>query len=411
MNFKDKRVTVMGLGRFGGGIGVTKWLLGQGAKVLLTDRASESALALQLDELGTDDNLQIVFGEHRVEDFTNTDVVVVNPAVPTPWDNTYLHAAWEAGVHVTTEIELVVAQLDRKNVIGVTGTSGKSTTASMIYAALCSAGKQCRLGGNIGGSLLGDLSSLLVDEIVVLELSSAMLWWLDKNGGWSPSVAVLTTIEPNHLDWHGSFEAYKKCKELLFVHQVEGDTSLTQDPDSTFDGLKVLGKHNERNAAIALLAVVATGVDPSLARVGIQQFRGLPHRLEFVCQGCYNDSKSTTPSATKLAVDSFGDPSRVHLIVGGYDKKIDLRALAEQANRVASMYAIGETQNAIAELATTAIGCFDSLESAVTAAKHNMVDGDVLLLSPGCASWDQFENYEQRGNLFSELVREVSPTQ
>jgi UDP-N-acetylmuramoylalanine--D-glutamate ligase len=410
MNFQDKRVTVMGLGRFGGGLGVTKWLLTQGAKVLLTDSASESALALQLDKLGTHANLQIVFGSHRMEDFTDTDVVVANPAVPMPWANTYLQAAWGAGVCVTTEIELVAMQLDRQNVIGVTGTSGKSTTASMMHAALCSAGKRCRLAGNIGGSLLGEITTILEDEIVVLELSSAMLWWLDKNGGWSPSIAVLTTIEPNHIDWHGSFEAYKTCKKLLFAYQVEGDISLTQDQGATFGGLTVLGKHNECNAAVAFLAVIAAGADPDLARAGIQQFRGLPHRLEFVRQGYYNDSKSTTPSATKLAVDSFDDPSKVHLIVGGYDKQVDLRALAEQANRVANMYAIGATQNEIAELATCPVDCFASLASAVAAAKKNMVEGDVLLLSPGCASWDQFENYEQRGNLFCKLVREVSPT-
>jgi UDP-N-acetylmuramoylalanine--D-glutamate ligase len=138
---------------------------------------------------------------------------------------------------------------------------------------------------------------------------------------------------------------------------------------------------------------------------------GLPHRLQFVDHGCYNESKSTTPSATKLAVDSFDDPSRVHLIVGGYDKQVDLRELADQANRVARMYAIGATQKSIAELASCDVDCFDSLRSAVAAAKQNMEDGDALLLSPGCASWDQFENYEQRGNLFCELVREVSPTQ
>ncbi len=401
----------MGLGRFGGGLGVTKWLLKQGAEVLVTDVAQESALSLQIAELGTHARLQFALGEHRVEDFTNTDVVVVNPAVPTPWNNKFLQAAWEVGVIVTTEIELVVKRLERKNVIGVTGTSGKSTTASMIHAALCSAGKRCRLGGNIGGSLLGDLSTLQKDELVVLELSSAMLWWLDRNGGWSPRIAVLTTVEPNHIDWHGSFEAYKKCKELLFVHQTEGDTALTQDSDSSFEGLAVLGKHNERNAAVALLAVVAAGAELNLARVGIQQFCGLPHRLQLVHHRCYNDSKSTTPSATKLAVDSFDDPSKVHLIVGGYDKKVDLRVLANQSKRVARMYAIGATQKAIAALATSDVDCFDSLESAVTTAKQNMEDGDVLLLSPGCASWDQFENYEQRGNLFCELVREVLPTQ
>jgi len=411
VNVQHKRVTVMGLGRFGGGLGVTKWLLSQGAEVLLTDLASEEELAQQLHELGTHPNLRCVFGEHRVDDFTSADIVVANPAVPAPWNNIYVLSAWDAGVVVTTEIELLTKQLNRQNVIGVTGTSGKSTTASMVFAALQSAGMKCHLGGNIGGSLLSEVSSIAPTDIVVLELSSAMLWWLDKNGGWSPRIAILTTIEPNHIDWHGSFEEYKRCKELLFDHQLEGDISLTQDPDATFDGLKVLGKHNQRNAAVAFLSAVGVGADPKLARAGITNFLGLSHRLQFVCEGCYNDSKSTTPQATTLAVDAFADSKQVHLIVGGYDKQVDLSQLAEQSERVACMYAIGATRNAIAELATGKVKCFETLQEAVQDAKTHLQEGEILLLSPGCASWDQFENYEQRGELFCTLVMEVAANQ
>ena len=411
MIVQDKRVTVMGLGRFGGGLGVTKWLLGQGANVLLTDLASKEELAEQLAELGSHSNLQIVFGEHRVEDFSSADVVIANPAIPMPWDNVYLQAAWDAGVVVTTEIELLIQQLDRKNVIGVTGTSGKSTTASMIHEALCSSEIPCHLGGNLGGSLLVELSSIGRKDIVVLELSSAMLWWIDKGSRWSPSVAVLTTLEPNHIDWHGSFDAYKSCKEVIFAHQQEGDTSLTQDAEATFGGLAVLGKHNERNAAVAFLAAIAVGAESKSARNGIQNFRGLSHRLQFVRKGFYNDSKSTTPSATKLAVDSFDDASLVHLIVGGYDKHIDLSLLSEQSERVCCMYAIGATRNAIAKLALGEVRCVETLDKAVCEAIANMKEGDVLLLSPGCASWDQFENYEERGELFCELIKKVSARQ
>ncbi len=401
----------MGLGYFGGGLGVTRWLLSQGAEVLLTDLASEEELEEQLHQLGTHSNLRVVFGEHRMEDFTNTDVVVANPAVPSPWNNTYLQAAWDSGVEVTTEIELLTRQLHRNNVIGVTGTSGKSTTCSMVQAALTTAGICSHLGGNIGGSLLEEVTSMAPTDIVVLELSSAMLWWLDRNGRWSPKVAVLTTVEPNHIDWHGSFEAYKKCKESLFVHQQGGDTSLTQDPEATFDGLTVLGKHNQRNAAVAFLAAIAIGAEAKKARMGIENFRGLPHRLQCVCDGCYNDSKSTTPTATKLAVDAFSDSKHVHLIVGGYDKQVDLTLLAKQSERVGCMYAIGATRKVITELATGKVRCFETLQEAVCCARANMQEGDVLLLSPGCASWDQFDNYEQRGELFCKLVTEVATNQ
>ncbi len=404
LTYQGMRVTVMGLGRFGGGIGAVKWLLEQGADVLLTDLASEEELATQLELIGSHKNLHCVFGEHREKDFTTAQLVIANPAVPQPWKNAFLQLAWGAGVKVTTEIELVTARLDRKQVIGVTGTSGKSTTVSMIDAALQACGVTSHLGGNIGGSLLQKIDEIQPSDIVILELSSAMLWWLERSGGWSPHVAVLTTVEENHLDWHGTFEEYAQCKQYVFAHQVENDIALTQDADSTFDGLTVLGKHNERNAAVAFLAVNALEADAKQARFGIQKFSGLPHRLECVGEGFYNDSKSTTPSATKLAIDAFPDPSKVHVIVGGYDKNIDLSLLASQASRVRSMYAIGATGLDIERLAQGNVQVCETIDCAVQVALQAMNDEDVLLLSPGCASWDQFENYEKRGERFCELI-------
>ncbi len=395
----------MGLGRFGGGIGVTRWLLAHGANVLLTDLASEEELAPQLELLGTHSKLHCVLGEHRIDDFLNADLVVANPAAPHPWKNKYLKATWDKGVRITTEIEIVTQLMDRKQVIGVTGTSGKSTTASMIHAALQSSGKPSHLGGNIGGSLLDTIEDICKDDIVVLELSSAMLWWLERTGVWSPHVAVLTNIEENHVDWHESFEEYARCKQLIFVNQTETDIALTQDLESTFSGLSVLGKHNERNAAVAFLAAIEMGADSTKARVGIQKFQGLPHRLQCVGDRYYNDSKSTTPVSTKLAIDSFHDPTKVHLIVGGYDKQIDLSLLAKQASRVRRMYTIGETGRAIANLAQEDVHVCETIECAVQTAKNFLEDDEVLLLSPGCASWDQFENYEMRGERFCELIR------
>jgi UDP-N-acetylmuramoylalanine--D-glutamate ligase len=409
MGMQGTQVVVMGLGRFGGGVGVTKWLLDQGAVVLVTDLAPQNKLEEQLADVLQHPNLTLVCEEHRKQDFERADLVVANPAIRKPWDNPFLRTAWDAGVEVTTEIRLVISQLDRTRVIGVTGTSGKSTTAAMIAAALASAGVQSHLSGNIGGSLLSRIPSIGTDDVVVLELSSAMLWWLDQNSereteGWSPSIAVLTNIEENHIDWHGSYEAYVKCKRVIFKHQEECDTALTQDNDATFMDLSVLGLHNQRNAAVALLAAVAIGADARKARQGICGFSGLPHRLQFVHGSCYNDSKSTTPSATKVAVDSFENPSSIHLIVGGFDKQVDLSVLAEQSDRVSCMYTIGATGFKIGELASGDVQSCGSLRQAVAAARENMQEGDVLLLSPGCASWDQFDNYEQRGEEFCSLV-------
>ncbi len=394
----------MGLGRFGGGLGVTKWFLEQGSDVILTDLATTEELEIQLRELGSHEKLTLVLGEHREEDFVNTDLVIANPAVSRPWDNPYLKRAWENDVQVTTEIELVVARLPREQIIGVTGTSGKSTTVSMIHAAILASGICSHLAGNIGGSILNNLDSVGKYDVVILELSSAMLWWLHKNDCWSPHVAVLTNIKENHLDWHGSFDEYSRCKRFLFEHQTDQDVALTQDPKASFANLSVLGKHNELNAAVAFLAAIEMGADTCSARKAIQEFSGLPHRLQKVSNCFYNDSKSTTPLATKLAVDSFDDPSKIHLIVGGYDKKVDLTLLAGQSSRVAKMYAIGETASAIVQLAGEQVQNCVTLERAVEVAMQSMGDGDTLVLSPGCASWDQFANYEKRGELFCSLI-------
>ena len=145
-----------------------------------------------------------------------------------------------------------------------------------------------------------------------------------------------------------------------------------------------------------------------MARKGICGFTGLPHRLQLVQPGCYNDSKSTTPSATKVAVDSFEDPASIHLIVGGFDKQIDLSMLADQSSRVSCLYTIGATGRKIEALANGKVQSCETLQKAVASAKENMTDGDVVLLSPGCASWDQFDNYEQRGEAFCSLVTSTS---
>ncbi len=398
----------MGLGRFGGGLGVTRWLLEQGANVLLTDVLSEDALLPQVKQLGVHEKLRCVFGGHRIQDFEQADLVIANPAVPTPWKNQFLCAAWDANVKVTTEIQLVVEQLHRCKVIGVTGSAGKSTTASMIHAALQASEMPVVLGGNIGGSMLQMLDSISDDTVVVLELSSAMLWWLgdEKGKGWSPHVGVLTNVSPNHLDWHGTMKSYETCKENIFSFQKDSDVVIRGvEVDPISEELYILGEHNKQNAAVARKAAIAIGGDAQQTMQGIIEFRGLPHRLERVGEHVYNDSKSTTPEACALAVDSFDDPSKIHLIVGGYNKKVDLTLIAQQAGRVAGLYAIGQTAEDITRLAKYGYteNC-GTLHVAVQIAQERMKEGDVLLLSPGCASLDQFENYEQRGKAFCSLA-------
>ncbi|MBL8762705.1 MAG: UDP-N-acetylmuramoyl-L-alanine--D-glutamate ligase [Phycisphaerae bacterium] len=443
-----KRVTVMGLGRFGGGVGVSRFLAARGAEVLVTDREPEERLArsvAQLRDLVDSGRVRLRLGGHTISDFTACDAVVANPAVPRPWEDPYLRAAHGAGVAITTEIGLLIERLpDRARTIGVTGSVGKSTTSAMIAHALAEVVGPggVVLGGNIGGSLLERIDAegpgaLGPGTFVVLELSSFMLHWLGESGlDWSPRVAVVTNLAPNHLDWHGSVGHYAASKQNLVRAQRAGDEAILGESVADWerftaararvvrdgiDGPMALpGAHNRLNAAMALAAAgAALGGDSrdALARA-VRSFRGLAHRLEMVAEHArvryYNDSKSTTPEASETAVRAIasaldvGDPwGKIHLIAGGYDKGSDLSPIVMLGKRLAGVYTIGATGPGLA----TAIGepaawsCV-TLREAVAKASRRLRPGDVLLLSPGCASWDQYENFEARGDEFVRLVRE-----
>lgn len=442
--FAAKRITVMGLGRFGGGVGVTRWLCSQGAHVLLTDIATQEELAESVELIRPLINAGAVtlrLGGHDEADFRSADLVVANPAVPRPWENRYLNAARAANVPITTEIELLVHRLpNRLRTIGVTGSLGKSTTAAMIHHILGRCAPPAHLGGNLGGSLLCSLEQIGPDDWVVLELSSAMLHWIDA---WSPHAAVVTNVRANHLDWHGDFEHYRRSKARLLHWQRPGDiavfaespTDLAAEPPAAgarevvvgegaakswseagaHANLRVLGAHNRLNAATAVTTCAALN-DPRLTPPrcweALETFPGLPHRLEFVGEiggvTFYNDSKSTTPEATVTALGAFDAPSRVHLIAGGYDKGLDLAPLCEAARRCAGLYTIGQVGPRLCGPENTT-HC-ETLERAMEAAAATARPGNVVLLSPGCASWDQFTNYEQRGRAFERFVMMRSAT-
>lgn len=464
LELKGKRVTVMGLGRFGGGVGVARWLAAQGARVLVTDRDSaeqlEASVAQLRSEIGAG-SITLRLGGHDERDFRETDVVVANPAVPTPWTNVYLKAAQAAGVPVTTEIGLMLERLPskRSRTIGITGSVGKSTTSAMIHHALKAVlgpmGTPVVMGGNIGGSLLGEMGpggSLNDEAYVVLELSSFMLHWIEQSGAkWSPGVAVVTNIAPNHLDWHGDMGHYTGSKQHLIRHQRRGDTAvlgasvaswaaltparvLSVDPAQFPGALSVPGAHNRVNAAAALMACVAAAphVDPVLLARAIRAFPGLEHRLQMVARldlgagrervTFFNDSKSTTPEATVTAVEAVAETldaghAGVHLIAGGYDKGSDLSAISSLVGRLGGVYTIGATGPAIARGAGAAAGMCGvggvggrviecgTLAKAVSACVERAGAGHAVLLSPGCASWDQYTNFEARGAEFVALAR------
>lgn len=445
-NLAGMRVTVMGLGRFGGGAGVTRFLASQGARVLVTDMSPESKLSDSIDEIADllrAGSVTLRLGGHDERDFTHTDLVVVNPAVPKPWDNPLLKAAKAAGVTLTTEMKLLIERLpDRARTVGMTGSAGKSTTTAMIHAAIRSAAP-CVMGGNIGSSLLPVLGTITPKTVVVLELSSAMLYWLGELGGFSPATAVWTNLAPNHADWHGDHTHYGHSKAQILLHQLRTDTAIMgAGPSSGVDAfhaltkaklikierdtfplpLSIPGAHNRLNASMALEAACAAlpGTQrESLASV-IASFTGLPHRLQLVCTKLgvryYNDSKCTTVDALMQALGALsphGDGlSKIHLIAGGYDKKVSLREVSALATKLAGLYTLGVTGPTIARdaraLGATNVHEGATLRDVFTLAKQHAKPGDTVLLSPACASWDQYPNYEHRGEEFCTLAESIA---
>ncbi len=451
MDLRGKRVTVMGLGRLGGGIGVAGFLVEQGAAVTVTDLDSPDALAQSMAALG--ESVVYHLGGHRPEDFTDADVVVVNPAVRP--GNRFVELARSHGVRIETEINLFFERCPAR-IISVTGSVGKTTTASMIGHAL--AGPGVWVGGNIGRSLLGELSSMSADDIVVLELSSAQLDRLGPTGR-APSVSVITNITSNHIDWHGSMESYVAAKRIAVDNLSAGDIAVLNFDDarlrdwaagckanvwlfSTTDevdegvfvrggsivarlhgeeaavldaaDMKVPGAHNVSNAAAAIAACAAVGAD--LRQVGerLIEFAGAEHRLEFVREAggvrYFNDSKATTPASSVAALRSFAEPTV--LILGGRDKGVEYDGVAAAAARCRAVVLVGEMAERLDTLlAEKAPGPTrvraGSFEDAVVSAARLAQPGDVVLLSPACTSYDMFKNFEERGRAFKDIVKRL----
>jgi UDP-N-acetylmuramoylalanine--D-glutamate ligase len=424
IDFAAKRVTVLGLGHFGGGAAVSRWLAQQGARVLVSDHAPAEKLTEPINSL-RDLPIQFRLGPNQnAAELIDADLIVASPAIPP--HNPYLQAARSSGVPITTEICLFVERCAAR-VIAVTGTKGKSTTSTLLHRMLSTRYKTW-FGGNIGKSLLVDLPSITPDDLVVLELSSFMLEHLG-NMHWSPHVAVVTMISSDHLDWHGSAASYVDAKRNIVRYQKPGDFAVLNQqnagaksfaentlatvidiPTQPKFALQLAGEHNQLNAQAAFAAASLFGIDWANAQKSIADFSGLAHRLQLVHEAgqvrFINDSISTIPEAAIAALLSF-PPATVIQIVGGSGKKeLPVEAMcAALSERAKAILCIGETAEKLAAMLphgrTHLCG---TLEHAVQQAKRLATPGDIVLLSPGHPSYDQFTNFEARGEAFARLV-------
>ncbi len=436
------RVLVIGLGRFGGGVGVTRWLVSQGADVTVTDLADREQLADSVGQLG-DLDMTWRLGGHDPADLDTTDLVVVNPAVHKAQSDLF-RAVADRRIPYTTEMNLFCT-LCPAPIIGVTGTYGKSTTCAMLAEAL-KAGRSehgagytgVHLGGNIGRSLLTDLSDIRQTDYVILEMSNAQLEDLPMIR-WTPELAVITNLSPHHLNRYPSYEAYVRAKLNVVGTPTHADRVIVGEIDAPAElllrrvvpdhetrvtrvaeprppvALGILGEHNRTNAACVLTVCRPLGVDEAVVREALRSFRGLPHRLELVrtVDGVdyYNDSKATSPAATIKAVESFDRP--IVAIAGGQRLSVPLADWA-YALRCASRAIIctGESAPALAAALDAAarseplcrIHQADDLQEALQLARSDAQPGDVVLFSPSAPSFDRYPNFAARGRHFIDLV-------
>ena len=447
MELRGQRVLVMGLGR--SGLGAVRLCASLGADVVATDRRSEDKLGdAAMDELRAA-GAELVLGEHRDRDFVGADLIVISPGIPL--EQPHVARALEAGVRVVGELELAVSQLECP-VVGITGTNGKSTTTTFTGDLLEAAGLSPFVGGNLGlpvseGVMQGR------PGVAVVEVSS---FQLETAPTFHPTVAAMLNCTEDHLDRYPSFDEYRSAKERIFANLtgadtviynaadsivvdmiagvparmqafslidhgvagafLDGDTMILRDPDGRLDlaGFVVPGSHNIENLMAAVLCARAAGADPAFMESALARLRGLPHRMEWVRRldgvDWYNDSKATNVASAAKTLEGIGRPAVV--LLGGKDKGGDYTPLVEALEAGARGAVVYGAAAPVIRDALEGTGVrFDVVEDlaqAVALARLWTHDGDAVLLSPACSSYDQFRDYEQRGDTFRELVEALT---
>lgn len=439
--FKGKKITVLGLGLLGRGVGDVAFLAECGAELIVTDLKSEAELQSSREALTGYPQITYVLGEHRMEDFEGRDMILVAPSVPL--DSPYVAHARNEGTGIVQSAALF-ALVSGIPIIGVTGTRGKSTVTHMIHHALSEVtGEKVLLGGNVRGvSNLQLLTEVKDDSLCVMELDS----WQLQGFGWaqiSPHIAVFTNFMEDHMNYYrGNMDAYFHDKAQIFEHQGEGMTFVTtpkvferaraymEREGKIFEQEVVLvdetmlpedflvpvpGEHNRENASLALHALKATGLTEEEALGGLATFRGVEGRLEYLGDvngvRVYNDNNATTPQATIAGIRAVAQGKNVILIAGGTYKEVDpsplIQVLDDFCKAVVLMPGTG-TEKLIEALGGTIRVNWNSVSSLSEAVEHALKmgeAGDVILFSPGFASFGMFNNEYDRNDQFVSIIQ------
>ena len=440
--FENKKIFILGMAR--SGYEAAKLLSDYNNEIIVTDgKEQKEELVSELESLGVK---VVITGDQLSLLDDSFDYVIKNPGIK--YDNPVVVKAKELGIKVINEVEMAYSFLDKSvNIIGVTGSNGKTTTTTLISEFMKNSFDNVYLGGNIGIPLSNFVRDIKPNSYLVLEISDHQLCDMYD---FKTNVSVLTNITPTHLDFHKSYEVYQMTKKKIFNNHTSDDLAvinkddevsmkITDDIKSTkvyyghdktnlayydeegiyYDGKLVIklddiilkGKHNYQNIMGAIIAVKKYGVTDEVIQKVLKEFKGVEHRLEYVdtINGVtyYNDSKATNCVSTITALNSFDKPTI--LLLGGYDRGHSFHDLDDSMKNVKCVVCFGETKNRIEEFCNDLnIKCYknDTLKEAMNVVKDICTPGDVVLLSPACASWDQYDRFEDRGDEFKNLVRE-----
>ena len=449
MELKDKKIAVIGLGKTGRA--ACRFFAAQGARVVATDEKPLSQLGEAQEDLrqaGT----AVTLVAHDTGILEGTDLVVPSPAIP-PYHE-ILKEAVRKGIPVLSELE-IAGRFLKQPMIAITGTNGKTTTTTLTAHILTACGKKVFVGGNIGNPLLNYVAGPQDADYAVVEASSFQLLWTEKL---RPFVAAILNVACDHIDYHGSRDAYREAKERISRNQTSADVAILNAADEgtprlvgtlaartlvfrssgaapgaaglyvendqlvytpvngaaeryPMEMIKLPGLHNVENVMAALAIARACGCAPAEVQAAIDSFKGLPHRIEFSGEvggvAYYDDSKGTNVDAVRRALETF--QGSVILLLGGRDKEGDFDTLApEIRGKVRSLVIFGEARARIEKLVGGLVetSVVSTMREAVLTAHKKAVPGDVVLLSPGCASFDEFNGYKLRGEFFQQMVKD-----